>query len=212
MVNGEDPRLSEPEQAIVRALHGAAMTERAPAGLRERLATERARGRARSGLAPPARRFRVGSGAATILAAAIVAAVLLIPGSSPITPQVSAAAALATRGAAAPAPALDPTASYRLTARVGSLHFPNWEEHRGWRAVGSRTDRLGNRDVMTVYYARDGRTIAYSIVSSPALGSPGHRTFMLHGRTVVTWRERDHTCLLSGSGVPAATLRSLAQL
>jgi len=211
MAKGQEPSLSESEQAIVSALRHAAVTERAPTGLRERLETQRARDGVRPRSPFPAVRRGVWSGAAVIVAAAILATALLIPGGSTISPQVSAAAALASRGAVSGAPATDPAASYRLMARVGSLHFPNWEERLGWRAVGSRTDQLGGRYVMTVYYMRDGQTIAYSIVASPALGSAGPQTFMQHGRTVVAWHERDHTCLLSaGSGVEAATLQHLA--
>jgi hypothetical protein len=36
------------------------------------------------------------------------------------------------------------------------------------------------------------------------------RTLRAQGRTVVTWRRVGHTCVLSGSGVDAATLRELA--
>jgi hypothetical protein len=211
MAAERDPRLSEPEQAIVRALHHAATTERAPAQLRERLERQRREvGRARSGRGLPVLGARAWSGVAAIAAAAVVAAVLLIPAGAPGSPSISAAAALANRGPTLTAPGPDPTAPYRLTARVEHLHFPNWEEqHQGWAAVGARTDRLGNRDVTTVYYQRGHQTIAYSIVSTPWLASSGVKTFMLNGRTVFTWRESGHTCLLSGVGVSAAGLRSL---
>jgi hypothetical protein len=147
---------------------------------------------------------------AATVAVAVVAAVLLIPGGAPGAPSISAAAGLAVRGSTLPAPGADPTATYRLTARMENLHFPNWQEqHQGWVAVGARTDRLGNRDVKTVYYKSGGRTIAYSIVSSPTLAWPRSKTFVLNGRTVFTWRESGHTCLLSGTGVTAAMLQNL---
>ena len=203
MAAERDPRLSEPEQAIVRALHHAATTERAPAQLRERLERQRREvGGARSGRGLPVLGARAWSGVAAIVAAAVVAAVLLIPAGAPGSPSIAAAAALADRGSTLTAPGPDPTATYRLTARVEHLHFPNWEEQRqGWVAVGARTDRLGNRDVTTVYYKRGDQTIAYSIVSTPELASSGVKTFMLNGRTVFTWRESGHTCVLSGAGV-----------
>jgi len=211
MATEKHPRLSEHEQAIVRALHSAATTERAPARLRERLERQRLEGRrARSGWGLPWLGSRAWSAVAATTLAAVAAAALLIPGGTPGAPSISAAAALASRGSTLTAPGPDPTAPYLLSARVENLHFPNWEEQRaGWAAVGARTDRLGNRDVTTVYYKRGHQTVAYSIVSSPELASTGVRTFMHNGRTVFTWRESGHTCLLSGVGVPASTLQDL---
>jgi len=212
MTPREEPRLTEAEETIVRALHHAATTERAPVQLRERLERqrldrERPQAGARSGL--PALGARAWSGAAAALVAVAVAVVLLIPGGAG-SPSIASAAALAARGSTLPAPAADPTASYRLTAMVENLHFPNWQEqHRGWDAVGARTDRLGNRDVKTVYYRRDHQTIAYSIVSSPELASTGASWFKQHGRTVFTWRESGHTCLLSGKGMTPSALQNL---
>lgn len=212
MTPGDEPHLTEREEMVLRALHHAAMTERAPTALRERLERQRL-GRER----PHARAWglsglgaRAWSGVAAAVVVAAVAAVLLIPGSAPGTPSVAATVALAARGSTSPAPVADPTATYRLTARVENLHFPNWQEqHQGWVAVGARTDRLGNRDVTTVYYKRDHRTIAYSIVSSPELASPAGRWFMQNGRTVYTWRESGHTCVLSGKGITGPALQGL---
>jgi hypothetical protein len=212
----EDPTLSEHEQGIVRALHRAASTERAPAHLRERIELERSRtpSRSLSGFGLPALGslgLRAWSGAVALVAAAVVAAVLLLGGGPTTgTPSVASAAALATKGAVAPAPGVDPTARYRLLAGVGDLHFPNWEaEHTGWNAVGSRTDRVGNRDVKTVFYRHGDQRIAYSIVSTPKIRSGGPTVFISRGRTVYAWTERGHTCLLSGSGVSPATMRNL---
>lgn len=211
MATEKEPGLSEQEQAIVRALHHAAATERAPARLRERLERQRIEGRpSRSGWGFPALGSRAWSGLAAAVLAAVVAAALLIPGGTPGAPSISAAASLASRGSTLTAPGPDPTAPYLLSARVENLHFPNWEEQSaGWVAVGARVDRLGNRDVTTVYYQRGHHTVAYSIVSTPELASTGVRTFMHNGRTVFTWRENGHTCLLSGVGVPASTLHDL---
>ena len=211
----EDPVLTEHEQVVVRALHRAASTERAPAQLRERIELERSRAssRSRSGFAVPALGSlgsRAWSGMVAAVAVAVVAVVLLTGGMTSGTPSVASAAALAAKGAAASAPSADPTARYRLVASVGDLHFPNWEaDQTGWNAVGSRMDRLGNRDVKTVFYQRGGQRIAYSIVSTPRIRSGHARTFMSGGRTVFVWTESGHTCLLSGTNVSAATLRNL---
>lgn len=213
-MDADDPTLSEHERLIVRALHSAAATERAPAQLRERIEAERERAAARSrsgvlgsfgSLGP-----RIVSGAAAVTVAAVIAVVLLLTGGTSGTPTLASAAALASRGATDSAPAADPMARYQLAARVGSLHFPNWEaQHTGWSATGSRTDTLGNRTVKTVYYENRGHEIAYSIVSSPIIRAGQSVTISSHGRTVFVWTARGHTCLLSGGTVSAATLRGL---
>ena len=89
------------------------------------------------------------------------------------------------------------------------------------RAFGQRTDKLGGRPVVTVYYQLHGKRVAYSIVGGSALPEPRAgavrlggvetRTFDSRGRTVVTWRRSGHTCVLSGEGVSAAALRQLAE-
>ena len=73
---------------------------------------------------------------------------------------------------------------------------------------------------VTVYYEWHGRRLAYTIVGAPALATPAAslrqldgtvlRTLHLHGRLVVTWQRANHTCVLSGSGVPAGELQKLA--
>jgi hypothetical protein len=133
---------------------------------------------------------------------------------------VSQAAALATLGSAGAAPTPDPSAPAKLETNVGNLYFPNWAKRLHWRATGQRTDRLNGRVAVTVYYDWRGKTVAYTIVGVPALSTPAAqvsfrngtelRTLMLHGRRVVTWRRAGHTCVLSGTGVPAAVLQKLA--
>lgn len=209
----EDPKLSEREQVIVRSLQRAASTERAPAQMRERIEAQRAGASSRPGSRAlgslGSLGSRIWSGAAAVAVAAVIAVVLLLTGGA-TTPSVASAAALATRGATMSAPAVDPSARGQLTASVGNLHFPNWGTHdMGWNAVGSRTDRLGNRDVKTVFYEKDGERIAYSIVSRPIINSGRPLTITSHSRTVFVWNEHGHTCLLSGAGVSASVLHEL---
>jgi hypothetical protein len=103
---------------------------------------------------------------------------------------------------------------------VGDVYFPDWARRFGWRAVGQRTDHLKGRVAVTVYYQWHGRQLAYTIVGAPALKTPSAsvrmlngtelRTLQLGGRLVVTWRRDNHTCVLSGKGVPASELQQLA--
>ena len=210
------------EAKVVQLLQAAARSERAPASLRAELGAIRARAGARRGLRLPQPTLprpvlRYTGLAATALTAAVVALVVTLGGAA-ASPSIAQAAALALRGPAAPAPAPDPSApASLLTARVGDLHFPNWRRAGGWRSVGERTDHLANRSVTTVYYASGHRRLAYSIVSTPTLaglrtGAEPYASLSEHGRTVVVWEERGHTCVLSAAGISATGLWRLAAL
>jgi hypothetical protein len=202
------------ERSVVQSLHDARARDRAPAALRARIEAARTPRR-------PASLRRVGFGGA--LAAAVAAAVLalvLLPAGTPGAPSVSQAAGIAVRGAAQAAPAPDARQPAKLGKDVQDVYFPNWSKSFGWRAAGQRSDRLHGRLAVTVYYRLRGQTIAYTIVTAPALSQPSARvanidgtvlrTLTLDGRLVVTWRRAGHTCVLSGVGVSAAELQKLA--
>jgi anti-sigma factor RsiW len=213
------PQLSalyERERRVVRVLHDARETDRAPATLRARIQAARpsARSRAR-------RRVSYGGALAASLAILALALVLVLPAGTPGSPTLGQAAALAGLGAAAPAPAPDADApSVKLERNVGHVYFPNWTSQFGWRAVGQRVDHINGRLAVTVYYRWHQALIAYTIVAAPALGQPAVRvsrlgdtelrTLSVGGRLVVTWRRDGHTCVLSGVGVPVADLQQLA--
>jgi anti-sigma factor RsiW len=209
--------LYERERRVVDALHHARATERAPAALRARIDAARP-----SRAATTRRRFAYAGVAAAALAAVVLALVLALPSGTPGAPSVSEAAALAARGPVAAAPTPDPSMpAARLQQSVGDVYFPNWTSDFGWQAIGARTDKLGGRTAVTVYYRWKGETIAYTIVHSPPLAQPSSvpasnwdgtqlRTLAINGRTVVTWRRAGDTCVLSGSGVKADELQKLA--
>ena len=128
---------------------------------------------------------------------------------------------LADHSATSPAPPRDRSAPTQLAASVSGVPFPNYGAKLGWRASGTRTDELDGRETRTVYYARGDRRIAYSIVSGNQLAWPPKarravrddtklRYLRRGGRTVVTWRRRGHTCVLSGAGVSREELLKLA--
>jgi anti-sigma factor RsiW len=208
--------LYERERRVVAALHHARSVERAPQGLRVRIdATRPAR------LSRARWRLVYAGGGAAALAAVVLGLVLVLPGGSPGAPSVSQAAALAARGPAKAAPAPDPAhPAARLNESVDDVYFPNWTSAFHWRAMGERTDRLNGRAATTVYYEWDGRRLAYTIVAGPALALPPGQTtnvqgtaldtVALNGRQVVTWLRSGDTCVLSGTGVSAAELQTLA--
>ncbi len=208
--------LYERERRVVDALHQVRATERAPARLRAKIEASRP-----TRATAARRRFAYAGAGVAALAAVVLALVLALPSGTPGAPSVSDAAALAARGPMQGAPAPDPSLpAARLYQNVGDVYFPNWTSRFGWNAVGSRTDTLGGRTAITVYYERNDDTIAYTIVHAPPLAQPSakatnlrgteFRTLNLSGRLVVTWRRGSDTCVLSGTGVKAAELQRLA--
>jgi anti-sigma factor RsiW len=210
--------LYEREHSVVALLHEARARDRAPVALRERIdraAAAHARGRRKPA---PINRLLGGLVATAVV---VVALVLLLPAGTPGAPSVSQAAALATHGATAAAPGADPDNPSQLGTNIENLYFPDWAMTDGWKAVGERQDHLNGRPATTVFYAKDGVRIAYTIVGAPVLKAPsggtwtktGYQTLTLDGRQVVTWRNAGKTCVLSaaGSKVPAPGLLALAQ-
>jgi len=213
------PQLSElyaNELRSVELLQRARERDRAPAALRARIEAARPSASARA-------RWRVGyaGGLAGALAVVVLALVLILPAGAPGGPTLGQAAALAGRGATAPAPGIDPQApSTKLAQSIEALYFPNWQMTFHSPAIGQRSDRINGRLALTVYYSWQEHRIAYTIVGAPSLGVPGgtaqtirgtqYTTLTIGGRTVVTWRRFNHTCVLSGPGVSASVLRLLA--
>jgi len=225
-----DPDLSADERWLLSLLREVEREVRAPRRLRRWIETEiRHRPRATSASGRNARRRTTpgprglwGLRAATALtaAAALLALALLLPG-GPGTPSLTQAAALASRGAANPAPTPDPDdPGVKLSEQVGDVYFPNWTSTLGWRPTGLRRDVLEMHSAVTVYYSLGAARMAYTILSAPALPQPAAtvtvekgvtvRTLRLHGRLVVTWRRDGSTCILTGRDVSAAQLRRLA--
>ena len=152
--------------------------------------------------------------AATALAA--VAVVIAFSG-GPATAEVLAAAVRAPVAAAQ----LDPGQPRLLKDQVDDVRFPNFEGKFGWEAEGVRTDEIGGRETKTVFYRREGRRIAYTIVEGEQLAwPPGSdkaeqdgvkmRVFEDGDRKAVTWRRNGRTCILSATNVPTDQLIELA--
>jgi hypothetical protein len=203
-----------------------AIDVRAPEELHGRigaLVAERTRGRTRS--QRHRRSLQAGLGGAVAVAAVLVLA-LLLGSSGSGTPALSAeqASLLAQRPAtlAAPAQNLDVHSQAELAANVDGVAFPYWEDHFGWRSSGARTDHLGGRNVMTVFYSNArGQRIGYAIVSgTPAPRVTGgvvrwrdstpYRVLSEGDSQLVVWHRDGHLCILAGHGVHGATLLKLA--
>jgi hypothetical protein len=203
----------EHQRAGVAALRGLDLD--ASASLRTRIVAET--GARRSN--PRRRRLALGGALAGAVAAAALAAVLLVP-SGEGAPTVVEAARLAERPPTAPV-AAEPSNPKVLAAAVERVPFPNWSTEFGYRQVGIRSDRVGDREARTVLYERDGTRIAYTIVSGAGIEAPSDasttrrngvtlHTLADRGRRVVTWWRDGRTCLVSASEVGDEELLTLA--
>ena len=214
-----DPVLAaalEHQRAGLAAITTAAGSVSAPLALRSRIEAMQ-----RGETAPRKRRERRGWGwlpSAGLAVAALAAVAIVIAFSGgPATSEVLAAAVRPPVAAAQ----LDPGQPRLLKDQVDDVRFPNYEGKFGWEAEGVRTDEIGGRETKTVFYRREGRRIAYTIVEGEQLAwPPGSdraesegtklRVFRDDDRTAVTWRRNGRTCILSATNVPSDELLELA--
>jgi hypothetical protein len=160
---------------------------------------------------------------AAVAAAAIAGALVAgLTGSGSPGLSVREASALTLRQATGAAPPHSKSDRPTLAVAVNGLPFPYWEDRFGWRAIGTRTDRVAGREVTTVFYGNHrGQTIGYAIVSgaNPPRISEGmvarrggvhYWLTSVNGVPAVTWFRDGHLCVVSGREVGHATLLRLA--
>ena len=190
------------------AIATAAESTGAPLALRTSVEALAAQGR-RHGERRPSARTRLGGirwpGAGLVAGAlAVVLAAVVLVGGGPGIEDVAAAAVREPTAQIAQVPADSPM----LNEKSGEVVFPNFLKKFGWEAVGSRTDEIDGRDTKTVFYEKDGKQIAYTVVEGEALEKPGDadkatregtelRSLTSDDRTVVTWERNGQTCVLS---------------
>ena len=165
-----DDELAERGRALIAAAVAETM---APLALRERIEADRARAGQRGG----ARRSRGLLGklvpAGGLVAAAVVALVLVLGGSS--APSVLATASLATRGPVLPAPAEDEAHGTLLKTSMQGVPFPYWGGSFKWEAVGARDDKIEDRPAKTVFYDNPkGVRAAYTILGGDKIDAPSN--------------------------------------
>src|ERR1019366_8894798 len=170
------PRRPDDETELIELIRS--IDVRAPEALHRRteaLIAEHAAGaRGPTWTARPRMTLRVGGSPA--LVAAVIALPPILGGGGSSRLQVREAAALTLRAATASAPGESPSTRAQLAAAVDGVAFPYWEERFGWRASGSRSDRMGGRSVRTVFYTdRRGRRVGYAIVAGTAPPRVGGR-------------------------------------
>ena len=162
--------------------------------------------------------LRLAGGFAVALLAVAIGIVALTGSTSPSVDQT---AELASLGATSQAPAVNVADPDSLDASVGEVAFPNYEDSFGWIQSGQRSDEVEGRGSKTVFYRREGKEIAYSILEGDPLEWPDGATFTkldgveyypsrYEGRNVVAWLREGHTCVISSSEVSRADLVRLA--
>jgi hypothetical protein len=185
-----------------------AVAERAPAHLRCEIDAMSQRVRR----PVPSRRVLIG---ATGLVAVLVIGlglVLGLPGGSPAGPTVAQVAAVGAEPISYAPPPHNASTPHQTTqyARFAQVRFPGGLGI--WNFEGWRIARLDGRRILTIYYAHGDDEISYSVAATPALAGQksGFSAFRLGARTVVSWRESDHSCLLSSTSLPRAMLLATA--
>jgi hypothetical protein len=176
--------------------------------------------RAATGRAAPLLSWRLGAAvAAAAIAGALVAG---LSGAGSPGLSVRQASALTLREPTGAAPSQSKRDRDTLAVAVNGVAFPYWEDRFGWRAVGTRSDRVAGREVTTVFYSDgSGARIGYAIASGakpPRIHEGmvatrrGTHYWLLNvnGMPVVTWLRGGHLCVVSGRGVDRATLLHLA--
>lgn len=193
-----NPRDTERLRATIDAVH-------APPQLHARIAEQLAA--AEGSRRRQHRRWSLAGGLVAAAAAAAAIVAIALPGGG--APTVLQVARLSAAPATRPAPPLHARYRHWLEAHVGGIWFPSARDLHGWRPTGARSDAVGGRTTMTVYYAGPGAPrVAYTIVAGGPLAWPPHAraarrgttTFRIvrgAGRTVVTWREGGRQCVIA---------------
>lgn len=163
------------------------------------------------------RRFAAWRPALAVAAAAACAlVVLLVVGTGARAPSIPAAARLADAPSTAPAPSVS-SARY-LDVSYGGVTYPNYARF-AVLPTGQRTDRIGGRPALTVFYRlRDGTRLSYTVFSGrpvrrPAAaravvyeGVPLHVFRTRNGLSVVTLVRFGRTCVLAARTPPSVVL------
>jgi hypothetical protein len=159
-------------------------------------------------------------GLATVAAA--IAAIVVLVGARSNPPSITQTAQLAYSPPTNAAPRPNPTQPRLLDASFGGIVLPNYEAEFGVPATGQRTDVLGGRKLLTVYYRLpNGNPMSYSIVSGGPLALPRgarlvtYRSVQIRGYTdrglaIVTLVRNGRTCVLAGK-TTVGELVSLAE-
>ena len=153
------------------------------------------------------------AGLAAVCAVIVVAAVGVGSSSGPSIPK---AAALAFAPSTGPAPAA--RSATLLDASYGGVTYPNYAKF-SVPPTGQRTDRIGGRPALTVFYRLpDGTRLSYTVFSGKAVPLPASARTVVYegvplkefstssGLSVVTLVRYGRTCVLAARTTPDVVL------
>jgi hypothetical protein len=133
------------------------------------------------------------------------------------SPSIGGAAALAFAPATQPAPAAQ--SATLLDVSYGGVTYPNYASQFGAVPTGQRTDRIGGRPALTVFYRlSNGRRLSYTVFSGKPVALPSAarevmfdgvplRVFNTRsGLAVVTLVRFGRTCVLAAPTTQDAVL------
>jgi hypothetical protein len=154
------------------------------------------------------------AGLAAVCAAVVIGLVGVVGGGG--GPSIPAAAALAFARSTAPAPAA--RSAKLLDASYGGVTYPNYAKF-SVPPTGERTDRIGGRPALTVFYRLpSGKPLSYTVFSGNAVplprdaravrfdGVPLHVFRTSSGLSVVTLVRYGRTCVLAARTNPDVVL------
>jgi hypothetical protein len=152
-------------------------------------------------------------GLAAVCAAIVIAAVGGFGGSGPSIPK---AAALAFAPSTGPAP--NARSATLLDASYGGVTYPNYAKF-SVPPTGTRSDRIGGRPALTVFYRLpDGTRLSYTVFSGQAVPLPSSARTVVYegvplkefstssGLSVVTLVRYGRTCVLAARTKPDVVL------
>jgi hypothetical protein len=174
----------------------------------------RSQPRRRPVLSGAGRRPAVAVAGLAAVCAVIVVAAVGVGGSS--KPSIPAAAALAFAPSTGPAPAA--RSATLLDASYGGVTYPNYAKF-SVPTSGQRTDRIGGRPALTVFYRLpDGTRLSYTVFSGKAVPLPASARTVVYegvpleefntssGLSVVTLVRYGRTCVLAAHTKPDVVL------
>jgi hypothetical protein len=211
----------ESERRVARALStaGPAVPDRLVRSVqdkvRERYGADADRPKRRRLASGPSWRPAVAIAGVAAICAAVVIGVVGVGGSSS-GPSIPAAAGLAFAPSTGPAPAA--RNARLLDASYGGVTYPNYAKF-SVPPTGTRTDRIGGRPALTVFYRLpDGTPLSYTVFSGKAVplprdahtvtfeGVPLREFSTSSGLSVVTLVRFGRTCVLAARAKPDVVL------
>lgn len=163
-------------------------------------------------VAVPRRRSRLGTALGVALTLVAVGVALAFGLSRADDPGELVVATAVAQGGEVEAPPAEGAVPPAFAAAAGAA---------GWTPVGSRADTVEGRGLTTVFWGRQGRRVAVTVLPGDPAGPPpgarrtGRRGLLLHSfdagpRTAVTWTEGGRTVVASSIGVERDELYDLA--